>query len=400
MKMTRNKWNVREESLALFLAFIIMFGYPFNMYMEYCVAALMAFSVRHCNPDIAIKLKSSKLFFVCGLIWAFSCLYGNNTEFALKYMFMYFAAYFVSINASTEIFRRMLKYLLILGGVHVSFIMLDFLNHDLVINVGSRFLSSEQLAINDHLHTWSGACAGLTGQTGQAALFVVIFMYAVVAFAAKDKLYVLLLAPAIIAVLLTQKRSFLGFGLLFSIGYLLYESKNIRNSSKVMLIVLGCATFFAMQYYIANYFDVSGIADKIEEGSMSNRNVLWAKMLDLFNSNPLLGIGLYSTDKIFGMTGHNIYIQLLCENGLLGASVFFIMLARSLFLAIKCRAKSDIVAFSRMTILFITAYGLFGNPIYEIQTLMLLMISATVLERERNRHTKVLIRKIKYTYDK
>ena len=389
MKTTRNKWNVGEESLALFLAFIIMFGYPFNMYMEYCVAALMAFTVRYHNPDITLKLKSSKLFLICGLIWTLSCLYGNNTEFALKYMFMYFASYIVSINASTEIYRRMMKYLLIFGGVHVFFILLDFFNHDVVISIGSRILYSEQIDINNHLHDWSGACAGLTGQTGQAALFVVIFMYVVVAFAAKDKLYVLLLAPAIIAVLLTQKRSFLGFGLLFSIGYLLYESKNIGKSSKAMLVVLVCVAFFAIQYYVANYFDVSGIANKIEEGSMSNRNVLWARMLDMFNSNPLLGIGLYSTDKIFGMTGHNIYIQLLCENGLLGAPVFFIMLARILFLVIKCWTNSDIVAFSRNTILFITAYGLFGNPIYEIQTLMLLMISATVLERERYKQSKL-----------
>ena len=131
---------------------------------------------------------------------------------------------------------------------------------------------------------------------------------------------------------------------------------------------------------------------------MSNRDVLWNKMMILFKSNPLFGIGLYSTDTILGMTGHNIYIQLFCENGIFGALVWLALLFRSLKLVIKNKLNNDIVAFSRISILFILAYGFLGNPIYEIQTLFLLFICTTVLERSfvENRAQILNIKKSDY----
>ena len=115
-------------------------------------------------------------------------------------------------------------------------------------------------------------------------------------------------------------------------------------------------------------------------------------MISLFHSYPLFGIGLYSTDTILGMTGHNIYIQLFCENGIIGALVWLALLFRSLKLAIKNRHNNDLVAFSRMTILFILAYGFLGNPIYEIQTLFLLFICTTVLERSFVENSEQILR--------
>ena len=374
-------WNSKEELYALYLSLIIMFGYPFNMYIEFAIAAIWAYSMKGQTPTSMLNCKSHKYFLAGLLVWTFSCIYSVNSIFALKYMFMAFAAYIVCINTSNQIFQRMLKYFLVLGGIHIAFILIDFLDHMFVMSIAGRFLGSEQIEVNEHLRAFSGACSGLTGQTGQAALFVVIFMYTVAAIAAEKKVYILLLAPAIIAMLLTQKRSFLGFGLLFSVGYILYTMKNISNMSKIMVIVIAAITCWALQHYIELYFDVTAIADKIEGGSMSNRDVLWNKMMILFNSSPLFGIGLYSTDTILGMTGHNIYIQLFCENGIFGALVWLALLFRSLKLVIMNNLSNDIVAFSRITILFILAYGFLGNPIYEIQTLFLLFICTTVLER-------------------
>ena len=378
------KWKIKENLYPLYLAFILMFGFPFNMYYEYGIAALWAYSIRSHNPYESHKSSSRTFMMVCGLIWTLSCMYSINMEFALKYMFLYFSTYFICLYTSTFSFRRMLKFLLILGGAHVFFIMVDFFNHDFVMSIASKILSREQIEINNNLRLYSGACAGLTGQTGQAALFVTVFMYVVASFSSKNKIFIFLLVPAIIALLLTQKRSFLGFGILFSLGYILYNLKNINAWSKVIIIFSGCISFLLMQHYIELYFDISGITEKIEGGSLSNRDVLWNRMLDIFSDNKLLGVGLYSTDKILGMTGHNIYIQLLCENGVLGASVFFVMFIRSLYVTIKNRVDLDIVAFSKMIVLFVLFYGFFGNPIYEIQTLFLLFISMTILDRVKS----------------
>ncbi len=381
MTASHNKGNVKEEVMALLLSSILMFGYPFNMYVEYLIAAIMACVICMHVPKRALNCKLHNYILFCGIVWVISCLYSSNRVFALKYMFMYFAAYAIVVNLSTDTFRRMLKYLLILGGVHVAFVILDFFDHGLVINLSSKFLNGDQIDINNQLRMYSGACAGVTGQTGQAALFIVIFMFAAVALAIKEKIYMLLLVPAVIALLLTQKRSFLGFGVLLSLGYLLYEAKTASKLAKMMMVVLFVAALFLVQYYIKSYFDVSAVLDKFEGGSMSNRDVLWKKMFALFKSSPLIGIGLYSTDVIMGMTGHNVYIQLLCENGILGAPFFFVLFYKCLKISRKSKENTDIVAFSRLIMWFTLAYGLFGNPIYEIQTLTLFFISTAVLDR-------------------
>lgn len=382
---------IKEEAFAFFLAFILMFGYPFNMYIEFFLAAVCAIILHSQKDSESLRFKNQSLLLICGFVWSLSCLYSCNSLFALKYMFLYFCVYVIVIRVNTEVFSSMLKYLLLFGGIHIAFILFDFFDHGSVLSIASKFLNSDQIDMNNQLRTYSGACSGLTGQTGQAALFVVVFMYAAVARSNEKKVFLLLLIPAIIALLLTQKRSFLGFGVLFSMGGVICEFKNAGIWAKAIMIILVCIAIFAIQYYIEYYFDISAITEKIEEGSMSNRDILWKRMYFLFSNNPIFGIGLYSTDTILGMTGHNIYIQLLCENGIFGSVFFFTLFVKAMLLTLKRNVNDDIVSFSRLTILFILAYGLFGNPIYEIQTLALFYIAITVLDRTANRN--ILIRK-------
>lgn len=376
--------HVKRELFPFYMAFIIMFGFAFNMYALFFGAVVLSFVFRSTCPQTCFKINNAHIFiFVCGIVWLSSCYYSLNPIFAFKYMFMYFSAFCITVFSSSAVYRRMLKYLVLLGGIHVAFILIQFFDNEYVIGVGERFLSSEQLQINNQLYTYSHACAGLTGQTGQAALFVLLFLFALTPYAMKNWKGFFLFPPAIIALMLTQKRSFLFIGVFLVFGFLLHGSKRLNLHKKIFLITLLGVLGILVAYYVETYFDISFLIDKIESGSTSNRDVLWMKMIRITEENPVIGCGLYSTDVILGMTGHNIYIQLLCENGIIGSIFFYALLSYSLMLVLRIRDNAEETIFSKISIFFILLYGLLGNPIYEIQTLFILFVGMTVLKAKK-----------------
>lgn len=376
--------HVKRELFPFYMAFIIMFGFAFNMYALYTGAVVLSFAFRPTCLQACLKINNVQIFiFICGIVWLSSCLYSLNPIFALKYMFLYYSAYCITVFNSPAVYRRMLKYLVLLGGIHVAFILIQFFDNEYVIEVGERFLSSEQLQINNQLYTYSHACAGLTGQTGQAALFILLFLFALTPYAMKNWKVLFLFPPAIIALMLTQKRSFLFIGIFLVLGFLLHGSKRLNLHKKIFLITLLGVLSIIVAYYVETKFDISFLIDKIESGSTSNRDVLWMKMFKIFENNPIIGCGLCSTDVILGMTGHNIYIQLLCENGIIGSIFFYALLSYSLRLVLKTRDNAEEAIFSKISILFILTYGFLGNPIYEIQTLFILFVGMTILKKKK-----------------
>lgn len=377
--------HVKRELLPFYMAFIVMFGFAFNMYALFVGAVVLSFVFRPTFPQNFLKINNAKIFiFICGIVWLFSCFYSLNPIFSLKYMFLYYSAFCITVFSSSAVYKRMLKYLVLLGGIHVAFILIQFFDNEFVIGVGERLLDSEQLQMNNHLYTYSHACAGLTGQTGQAALFTLLFIFALTPYAMKNWKVLFLFPPAIIALMLTQKRSFLFIGIFLVFVFLLHGSKRLNLHKKMFLITLLGVLGIVVAYYVETYFDISFLIEKIESGSTSNRDVLWMNMFRIIEENPIIGCGLYSTDVILGMTGHNIYIQLLCENGIIGSIFFYALLSYSLMLALRTRNNAEETVFSKISILFILLYGLLGNPIYEIQTLFILFVGMTVLKEKKN----------------
>ena len=107
--------------------------------------------------------------------------------------------------------------------------------------------------------------------------------------------------------------------------------------------------------------------------------------INSFIKNPILGIGWGSYKKITlnnvfiskELDTHNIYLQLLCENGIFIAFIIFIAFAVSWFLTQKALnhcIKTDNyynllwyspLHFSLMYQSFFLLYGLTGNPFFD-----------------------------------
>lgn len=112
----------------------------------------------------------------------------------------------------------------------------------------------------------------------------------------------------------------------------------------------------------------------------SGRTNLYAQALALFREHPVFGIGWDSFGTYRGSDSalsnvHNIYLQLLCETGIVGAviilSIFAFLLVKAIrivrrYAALQVRnAAQRLSVFSLMAQAFFLIVGLVDNPIYK-----------------------------------
>ena len=76
---------------------------------------------------------------------------------------------------------------------------------------------------------------------------------------------------------------------------------------------------------------------ELTEGTLNNREVIWAAGLHLFPLHPLGGVGAGGFERAVvpflgsEKTGHNTYLAVLLEQGLIGLALFLLVLSSAFF---------------------------------------------------------------------
>lgn len=205
---------------------------------------------------------------------------------------------------------------------------------------------------------------------------------------------IVLIALTAFALLLTGKRALIIFSPLgIFTAYLIYNfDKPIKRVviKIVSAILVILAIFFVSSKYVPelNIF-INRFVETFVRGDVSaGRYQLYSVAFHLFKNNPLIGIGwdaykyYYLSNYLVLKNTHNVYLQLLAENGVIGAipfyTLFFVSYARAIREMIKyCRCKKSIrdhsidlgLCFSvGMQTLFLL-YSMTENPLYDAQML-------------------------------
>lgn len=387
-----NHYIFLSRIVGLYFAFVFSFGYLFNLYLLSVIGLVLVFVLhlfRESEPVAKLSIWHIPIIvWLC--IWLVSSLYSANVEFALKYV-----AYLIVIAISmfflyedTRDYIR--KYLMVLCGIHVAIILIQSFNYQFVEGLSERILKPEQFIVANGIHSYSGALCGITGQSAAAAMYCTVFIICVLVKGTKIRRWYLLIVPPFIDILLTQKRSF-SLITLFLVVFteVFLTNKRITNTKiirKKITFICFVGIFIFIIYYLAGtYFDVTGILNKINRGSDSGRAILRSKMVELFLDYPIFGCGLYSTDAIFGMTGHNIYLQLLCENGIIAAFFFAFCFIGLVVMIFTIHVDNETTLFAKIYLLFILIYGLCANPIYEYDEVIIMIYSYICLSCEKMR---------------
>lgn len=233
-----------------------------------------------------------------------------------------------------------------------------------------------------------GYMYGLWKNFGYNAFCIAIGMLILVAnaMATRKKVYIVVSLLALFALLLTNKRG----PLIFCVGtilltWFLVTHKDKDKVKKMCLLAVGLIAVYGILAW--KFPEALRVFDRFSADSgediSTGRFTLYEEAISLFLEHPLIGAGwsgfrfYYNTvvlgsDSFAASDVHNIYIQVLCETGIIGFSVFLLIAYFSLRNAVYiilhwdesmgCGRQSVIASVSIQ--LFVLLYGLTGNTLY------------------------------------
>lgn len=203
-----------------------------------------------------------------------------------------------------------------------------------------------------------------------------------------------------LAAVLIQKRGFIIDVVIaiilikcFQVNFSNIKTVNVRNLIKKTGICLFTIIVLAFLYFRIDFIN-EAVGDFIgrftmQDETMSGRTDLYSLAFALYSGNLLTGIGWgefrHSTLGIFGEVGatyevHNVYLQLLCETGVLGLGLFLLATITPLVYGVIKYKKimileasseyKNIIQLGLFMQLFFLAYCMSGNPLYDYNFLI------------------------------
>lgn len=112
----------------------------------------------------------------------------------------------------------------------------------------------------------------------------------------------------------------------------LWKSK-MPIQRKLAIIFIAVCSVFALLFVANKYLPAQAI-ERLFNSEGDSRTKLWTASLNIFKSNPILGGGFGSASKesllMLGNYSHNVYLDILCDSGIIGAMTFL------LFFMVNC----------------------------------------------------------------
>ena len=205
----------------------------------------------------------------------------------------------------------------------------------------------------------------------------------------KDVIWFLLI---LLALLLTSNRGHLMFGLavLVAVYYVLNPLKKESKISKLVIGGFGLAVVITILFQVMpTTFDVilGRFVNSGYDDITSGRIPMWMLAVSLFVQNPIWGIGWSGykyqyrshiwagyNPKTALLNTHNVYLQLLCEIGIVGFLVFLIGIIQHMSSLLKLSKELDrnsndlrtILAVSFGMTVFFLMYSVTGCCLYDL----------------------------------
>lgn len=351
---------------------------------------------------------------------------GENLTYMIRYAVLVFIV--VLMKYDEKFFHIIFYCILAAGLVHVIATLWFYFDTGFYMaHIYPNFNSSQKAHLYEQVQNNHHA-VGLSNHYSQNGIYMAITLCASFALffvkSRKNVLWrVLLLCVVLFSLILTGKRGALIFSV-FAIlaSYMICKRGAFANKLAAVLFVLSSMSLvlYALSFYIEG---VAASLERItvmlaaenETADVSNgRFKLYAIAWNFFKESPVWGIGwrefskevvnYYNQDSVL-RDAHNVFLQLLCETGVIGflifVSLFLSAITQTVQLAVKsAKNMPDLSAKTKMVLVFSLCYQVFflaycitGNPLYDLETVYVYMISigfsAGIYFRHREEITKI-----------
>lgn len=380
------------------IAFIYIFLYVFNTALLFRLVgsqiSTSLFALSFCVIFMLTKINVLKKYQLITLLFCVLVFFveinnnyyiveGRSSE-VLKFSLCLFLPFLLIVNSDLiKLFPKLMKFF---GLEHVfSTIFVQFFKSFYMSTILPWLYNGKYVFAISSLN--SGYNPGITSNYSTNASYISIAI--IILFAQyinkKEKKNLIFLILSFLALLFTAKRAHLLFSIITCISLYLFVNRR-KVSNKLLKVFIGLfisvILFFTTAIFVPS---VSNVIDRFEEGYKSGdlingRGELYELAFNIWKENRILGNGwgaysynykiFYHWNNLEYLDAHNVYLQLLCETGIIGLSFFIIIIIiilRKIIIVNKIKnLQVDEGLFSLGFLVFFLLYCFSGNPLYDI----------------------------------
>lgn len=392
------KCNINDGFIAFGNTVYLFFVLFFPQLIKYSSIAFLIFSVMYCMiKKIRFKFNTSVLLWILYII--FSCIisifspYVSMNNLIETVVGFSISLYVCVIEHSSKSCLDQIKGLQILSLVVLIGACLQVVSPEFICNFNRLHFDDYKYNMFYYSFFKGGYLTGFSFQTAITAYYCSIFVainacyYFTFGSTLKTIKKVLLMCIsmlALVVIFFTSKRSFILYSIIIVLFLCyFYYKKHIFKIITYTLIICG-----SIYYLLINTEAGQRMIERSQGESLTtNRSDLIDRMLSFFSNKPLTGNGLSSTLLLIPdfTNGHNIYVQILCETGLIGFIIIIPFFIKSLFLTFKqlkmsTTNNSKYIYSSCLCVqMLFLMWGFTGNPLYDVYPLFVYMMSVGIV---------------------
>ena len=399
--MKRNKIyieNIFFLVIAIYIAFLQLFSEDILFYGLF----LLFLFLFVCN-GIEIRKNKLLLWGIPILYMVFSICYTYSVDSGIKYSVVIIICWFIGVVLSNtdDWGRRFYKNLVPILGIHVMFTLFSIVFKEVALETSKWILPSDIYNMTARWVRENGNFAGISGQTVTNALFFSILLgISVSGILVKGKTVARVVACVMLLGLLfaTGKKAAVAACFLAVLAIAVMKYKSQGKKLKIPIIII---TVFIL---IAIIVFVSLGHEKLEAlmgTSVISRIRILKNVQVIFEKNPFWGSGIDSVAFFVGHSAHNNFVQLLCEYGMIGCTLFICVIGCVLIdVVIKsyyCLNDRNIERTEKVMVLFAVYYqvyflltGFFESTLFNYRMVLVYFITiAGVYSVERKRERTI-----------
>ena len=295
-------------------------------------------------------------------------------------LFSFVAAFYFSFDTDASI--KTFKILKFMALVSCLGIVLQFIVPNL-IDIINRFVLQPQAYKMVRVTNYRGYITGINGYSYMSGIFaLILFGYHLINVLISNNknervkiIDMVMLSLGAVSAIMTQKRSMLVCLIVSALFMLVLFLKNKPELlGKVFLVLVFATVLIAVILTKTSYgMNIISRFTEVEDVS-SGRFDIYNELLSNIDESIIFGKGTGSFNELYNSGAHNVYLQLLYENGLIGLILWVILFINTFVTACKGALRTKNFAFNYLNVFIqcvFIVYAFFGNPLYNNALILL-----------------------------
>lgn len=305
----------------MYYPFMPVYGILLNLAGIYLLRGSLNSFFSDCKKGMRYSLLVCLIFFVFYLL-------GERTAYASSKMFdiafhgsMMLFGYYVFLT-STSLRNSDLGYILIMTSIAFMSFVIDYYGFSAGAIINYDWFRSDIMSY--YYYNAENTIIGYQ-EVGMMALFGIAIIISDQKFEVFKALFLGLVAFQII---LTSgaRQAIFGFVAILFLRFVFFTEA--RRFKKILSIIFGIATVLISLYLILQYGDEKTTTTLLS--GESDRDLIFIDALRIFSENPLFGVGLggFASHTVIDSIAwpHNFFLEILCETGIVGSVLLFVIL--------------------------------------------------------------------------